>query len=112
MRIIFRYGAMQDVVDFALETLRDRSPVGSSGDKHPGPLSRQSQSLFKRACRRERQRVEVWRPDQHFESRVLRAQDRGLRTQTIAIPAGLVGVAIDATNGFDPTMISFQATAA
>jgi tail tube protein len=36
----------------------------------------------------------------------------GPRTQTIAIPAGLVGVATDAANGFDPTMISFQTTAA
>jgi hypothetical protein len=36
----------------------------------------------------------------------------GPRTQTIAIPAGLVGVATDTANGFDPTMISFQTTAA
>jgi hypothetical protein len=36
----------------------------------------------------------------------------GPRTQTIAIPAALVGVATDAANGFDPTMISFQTTAA
>jgi hypothetical protein len=28
MRIIFRYLAMQDIVDFALATLRDRSSVG------------------------------------------------------------------------------------
>jgi tail tube protein len=33
-------------------------------------------------------------------------------TQTIAIPAALVGQATDAANGFDPTMISFQTTAA
>ena len=31
----------------------------------------------------------------------------GPRTQTIAIPAGLVGVATDTANGFDPTMICF-----
>jgi hypothetical protein len=36
----------------------------------------------------------------------------GPRTQTIAIPAGLVGQATDAANGFDPTMISFQTSAA
>jgi hypothetical protein len=36
----------------------------------------------------------------------------GPRTQTIAIPTGLVGIATDAANGFDPTMISFQTTAA
>jgi hypothetical protein len=45
MRIIFRYGVMQDVVDFALATLRDRSPVGSAGDKHPG-LYRDSHKVF------------------------------------------------------------------
>jgi len=36
----------------------------------------------------------------------------GPRTQTIAIPAGLVGVATDTAAGFDPTMICFQTTAA
>ena len=36
----------------------------------------------------------------------------GPRTQTISIPAALVGQATDAANGFDPTMISFQTTAA
>jgi hypothetical protein len=36
----------------------------------------------------------------------------GPRTQSISIPAALVGQATDAANGFDPTMISFQTTAA
>jgi hypothetical protein len=36
----------------------------------------------------------------------------GPRTESISIPAGLVGVATDTANGFDPTMISFQTTAA
>jgi hypothetical protein len=36
----------------------------------------------------------------------------GPRTETIAIPAGLVGFATDTANGFDSTMISFQTTAA
>lgn len=35
----------------------------------------------------------------------------GPRTQTISIPAALVGVAVDATGATDPTMISFQTTA-
>jgi hypothetical protein len=45
MRIVFRYLPMQDVVDFALQTLRDRSPVGSDRDKHPG-LYRDSHMVF------------------------------------------------------------------
>lgn len=45
MRTIFRYLAMQDIVDFALETLRARSPVGSVGDEHPG-LYRDSHTVF------------------------------------------------------------------
>ena len=36
---------MQDAVDFALATLRERSPVGSVGDKHPG-LYRDSHTVF------------------------------------------------------------------
>ena len=35
----------------------------------------------------------------------------GPRTETISIPAALVGVPTDTANGFDPTMISFQTTA-
>lgn len=45
MRIIIRYLAMQDVVDFALQTLRERSPVGSGDDEHPG-LYRDSHIVF------------------------------------------------------------------
>ncbi|MCK1669436.1 hypothetical protein [Bradyrhizobium sp. 153] len=45
MRLIFRYSAMQDIVDFALATLRERSPVGSGTDQHPG-LYRDSHTVF------------------------------------------------------------------
>ncbi|MBR0931636.1 hypothetical protein JQ561_33925 [Bradyrhizobium diazoefficiens] len=45
MRLIFRYLAMQDIVDFALATLRERSPVGSGDDPHPG-LYRDSHLVF------------------------------------------------------------------
>jgi hypothetical protein len=45
MRIVFRYLAMQDVVDFALATLREKSPVGAIGDQHPG-LYRDSHMVF------------------------------------------------------------------
>lgn len=45
MRLVFHYLAMQDIVDFAMETLRSRSPVGSQGDKHPG-LYRDSHLIF------------------------------------------------------------------
>jgi hypothetical protein len=45
MRLIFRYLAMQDIVDFALETLRSHSPVGEGNDPHPG-LYRDSHLVF------------------------------------------------------------------
>lgn len=45
MRLIFRFLAMQDVVDFALAALRERSPVGSTDDEHPG-LYRDSHTVF------------------------------------------------------------------
>lgn len=44
-RIIYRYTYMQAIVDFALATLRAASPVGSSGDNHPG-LYRDSHTVF------------------------------------------------------------------
>jgi hypothetical protein len=44
--------------------------------------------------------------------RVDASKQGGPRTQSISIPAGLVGVATDSASGFDPTMISFQKTAA
>lgn len=45
MRLVFRYLAMQDIVDFALATLKESSPVGSIGDAHPG-LYRDSHLVF------------------------------------------------------------------
>lgn len=45
MRIVLRFLPMQQLVDFALKTLRERSPVGSAGDKHPG-LYRDSHLVF------------------------------------------------------------------
>jgi hypothetical protein len=61
MRIVFRYLAMQDVVDFALETLRARSPVGSNGDKHPG-LYRESHTVFLNGHVVKDGDVGAWRP--------------------------------------------------
>lgn len=43
--LVFYYISMQAVVAFALETLRERSPVGSTGDAHPG-LYRDSHTVF------------------------------------------------------------------
>lgn len=46
MKLVFRFLPIQDVVDFALATLRDRSPIGAaSADKHPG-LYRDSHTVF------------------------------------------------------------------
>jgi hypothetical protein len=61
MRIVFRYLAMQDVVNFALETLRARSPVGSNGDKHPG-LYRDSHTVFLNGRVVKDGDVGAWRP--------------------------------------------------
>lgn len=45
MKIIFRFIDMQALVDFAIETLKAHSPVGSTDDKHPG-LYRDSHMVF------------------------------------------------------------------
>jgi hypothetical protein len=45
VQIIFHYLDMDGIAQFALQTLRALSPVGSSGDKHPG-LYRDSHMLF------------------------------------------------------------------
>lgn len=44
-RIVIRYLYMDDIAQFVLQTLRDRSPVGTEGDTHPG-LYRDSHLLF------------------------------------------------------------------
>lgn len=44
-RIVYRYVYMNDIAQFVLQTLRDRSPVGSLHDSHPG-LYRDSHMLF------------------------------------------------------------------
>jgi len=45
MRLIFRFLPMQDIVAFAIETLRSLSPVGQGSDPHPG-LYRDSHLVF------------------------------------------------------------------
>ena len=45
MRLVFRFLPMQDIVAFALETLRSLSPVGKDDDPHPG-LYRDSHLVF------------------------------------------------------------------
>lgn len=44
-RIVYRFLDMQEVVAFALLTLREMSPVGSVDDEHPG-LYRDSHTVF------------------------------------------------------------------
>lgn len=44
-RIVIRYFYMDEVVQFALQTLKEKSPVGSAGDSHPG-LYRDSHLVF------------------------------------------------------------------
>lgn len=44
-RFVFSYTYMDEIAQFVLETLRERSPVGSAGDPHPG-LYRDSHMLF------------------------------------------------------------------
>lgn len=44
-RIVYRYLDMTEIVAFAIETLRQLSPVGSAGDRHPG-LYRDSHTIF------------------------------------------------------------------
>lgn len=44
-RIVYRYAYMGEIVAFALQVLRDKSPVGSGSDPHPG-LYRDSHRIF------------------------------------------------------------------
>jgi hypothetical protein len=36
VRLFYSFSNMAELVEFALLTLRDLSPVGSTGDEHPG----------------------------------------------------------------------------
>lgn len=62
-RIVFRYRYMEDVVRFALQTLRDLSPVGSVADEHPG-LYRDNHLVF--IDGRLVPDVSAWRPGQQI----------------------------------------------
>lgn len=44
-RVVYQYFYMDEVAQFTLQTLRERSPVGAPPDKHPG-LYRDSHMLF------------------------------------------------------------------
>jgi hypothetical protein len=45
IRIVIAYNYMTEVVEFAIQTLKDKSPVGSGRDKHPG-LYKNSHMIF------------------------------------------------------------------
>lgn len=45
MKVVYRYLYMTEIADFALQTLREKSPVGSGRDPHPG-LYRDTHTLF------------------------------------------------------------------
>lgn len=45
VRLVYSFLSMPDIVAFALQTLRERSPVGGDGDQHPG-LYRDSHTVF------------------------------------------------------------------
>lgn len=60
-RIVYRYQYMREVVAFALGVLRDASPVGSTGDRHPG-LYRDSHTVFVNG--QVVADVSVWQPGQ------------------------------------------------
>ena len=62
-RIVYRYVYMAAVVEFALQVLKDRSPVGSAGDKHPG-LYRNSHMVFLDG--HVVKDVSIWRPGQQI----------------------------------------------
>ena len=87
MKLIFRFLPMQDVVDFALSTLRDRSPVGGAGDKHPG-LYRDSHMVFLNGHVVEGADVSAWRPgDQvNISNPVPYARKIELGTARISLP--------------------------
>lgn len=63
MKIVFSYFYMQPVVDAALELLREKSPVGSVGDKHPG-LYRDNHLVFLNGS--VVQDVNNWQPGQQI----------------------------------------------
>ena len=63
-RVVIRYLYMDDIVQFALQTLRDLSPVGSTKDTHPG-LYRDSHMLF--IDGHNAPDAKNWRPGQQIE---------------------------------------------
>lgn len=59
--ILYEYPRIDAVAEFALETLRKLSPVGSVGDKHPG-LYRDSHMLFLNATPVDLAGLAAWKP--------------------------------------------------
>jgi hypothetical protein len=45
VKIVYRYAYMAKIVEIAIQELRDRSPIGSGDDPHPG-LYRDSHMIF------------------------------------------------------------------
>ena len=84
-RIVFRYQYMDEIAQFTLQTLRDRSPVGTSGDPHPG-LYRDSHMLF--IDGHNVKDAKNWRPGQamEFSNPEPYARKIELGTASISVP--------------------------
>lgn len=63
-KVVIQYVYMDEIAQFVLQTLRERSPVGSSGDSHPG-LYRDSHMLF--IDGHNVQDAKSWQPGQQLE---------------------------------------------
>lgn len=84
-RVVIRYTYIDDIAQFVLQTLRDRSPVGSGADKHPG-LYRDSHMLF--IDGHNVPDAKNWQPGQalEFSNPVPYARQIELGTMKISVP--------------------------
>lgn len=84
-QLVVKYIYMDEIAQFVLQTLRERSPVGSSGDKHPG-LYRDSHMLF--IDGHDVKDATNWQPGQQieFSNPVPYARKIELGTITVSVP--------------------------
>lgn len=109
MSLTIFYIRMQGIVDFALETLRERSPVGSGDDKHPG-LYRDSHTVFLDG--HNVTDVSGWRPGQqiNISNPVPYARKIEAGGMTLSVPAHVYELAVPVINGRFGNLVAIKFT--
>ncbi|MBN9600839.1 MAG: hypothetical protein J0G28_14360 [Afipia sp.] len=94
----YRYSYVEDIIAFALKTLRERSPIGGAGDRHPG-LYRDNHLVFLNG--RMVSNARDWRPGDiiHISNPVPYSRKIEVGGMNLSVPSGVYEASAQIVDG-------------